>query len=510
MEERVAAPAQSEPGATPGAPGGLKPPGAALALEPALFVELDNTLIRSELLWESFAAALRRAPLQAVRALFALFWGRAALKRSLGRIGPVDPQALPYRRWFLDWLREQYARGRHLVLATAADRPQAEAVAEHLGIFDEVLASDGAYNNRGQSKLDGIRGLSAGKPYDYCGDAAADLPVFEGARRAYLVGGNRSVRAATAGLTNVRELRPQRADDGRIGQWLLALRPMHWLKNLLVLVPFFTSFLVTDTLVLAHALLAAVAMSLAASAGYLINDLLDMQADRLHPRKRLRPFADGRLSASEGFGGAALLILTALGVSILCGGTVWIWIFAYLAGTLSYSVFFKREPIIDVIFLAGLYTTRIIVGGEAVGATLSFWLLAFSVFFFFGLAIMKRCAELVIRRSRGELTDAGRGYHLQDLDMLVPTGIASGIAAVLVLALYVQSPDVLDRYSRPEALWFALLALLIWQSRAWLETMRGRMHDDPLIYAVREPLGRILLLVVIASFSAASLWVVSV
>ncbi|MEZ5649038.1 MAG: UbiA family prenyltransferase [Burkholderiaceae bacterium] len=488
---------------------------SALAEEPTLFVSLDRTLIRSELLWESFAAALRRAPLLAGRALFSLFWGRAALKRALGRIGPIDPQALPYRRWFVDWLRAQYFQGRRLVLCTAADRPHAEAVAKHLGIFDEVLASDGTYYNRGDSKLDGIRGLCAGQAFDYCGDSLGDLPVMRAARRAYLVKPAAAIVTATRPLANVGPvpdagiLQAQDVDEQRWRHWVAALRPLHWLKNLLVLVPFFSSFLLTDIGALLRALLAAIAMSLAASAGYLVNDLLDMQADRRHPRKRLRPFAAARLTAAEGFGGAALLLLISMSIASFSGGLVWLWVAVYLIGTLAYSVFFRREPIVDVTLLAGLYTIRIIVGAEAVGVVLSFWLLAFSMFFFFGLALMKRCGELVVRRERGEQTDSGRGYQPDDLAMLVPTGIAAGSAAVLLLALYVQSPTVIERYSSPQALWFALIALLLWQSRAWLDTVRGRMHDDPLIYAIREPLGRVLLLIVIASFSLASLWTVA-
>lgn len=508
METEAVTPGQAAQ-ASPVPGQGLGRAGDALADQPVLFVELDGTLIRSNLLWESFASALRVAPLRALRALLALFWGRGALKRALGRVGPIDPEALPYRVGFVAWLREQYFQGRRLVLATAADRPQAEAVARHLGIFEDVLASDGSFNNRGQSKLDGIRGLTRGQPFDYCGDSAGDLPVFEGARRALLVGGDRAARTATSRLDHVDQRFSRRAETGRWRLWREALRPYHWLKNLLVLVPFFTAFLVTDMAAFVAALLAAVAMSLAASAGYLINDLLDMQADRRHPRKRTRPFAEGRLSAAEGFGGAALLIVLAAAFATASGPLVSAWVLAYLAGTFSYSVFFKRQPIVDVMLLAGLYTTRIVVGTVAVGADFSFWLLAFSMFFFFGLALMKRCGELIGRRERGELTDSGRGYRPADLEFLVPAGVSAGTAAVLVLALYVQSPIVIERYAMPQALWPALIALLVWQSRAWLETIRGRMHDDPLFYALRDPVGRLLLLTVMGSFSLASLWVVT-
>lgn len=471
-----------------------------------LVVDLDGTLIRSNMLWESFAAALRENPVRCLLALLRIFYGRAALKRALGHIGPVDPVVLPYRREFLSWLRDQHSRGRRIALATAADELVADSVVTHLKIFDYVLASDGTHNNKGQAKLESIRLKFPNQSFDYCGDSLADLPLFRAARYAYVVGwSSRTVAAAQAnGNANLRFARRARLDRWR--DWVKAIRPFHWLKNLLVLMPFFSAFLVTDTGALINALVATIAMCLAASSGYLVNDLLDMQADRRHPRKRQRPFAAARLTAAEGFAGAFLLLIGALLLAWIVGWLVLLWVGIYLLGTFSYSVFFKREPIIDVLLLAGLYTTRVIIGVTAVDAERSLWLLAFSLFFFFSLATMKRCGELILRARHGEQTTAGRAYEPEDLQMLCPAGVSAGVAAVLVLALYVQSPGVEERYPIPEALWLALVALLLWLCRAWLDTMRGQMHDDPLIYALRHRRGRLVLILVIASFSLASLW----
>lgn len=473
---------------------------------PLLIVDLDGTLIRSNLLWESFAAALRHNPWRCLLALLAILHGKAALKRSLAEVGPIDPVALPYRRKFLSWLRREHANGRQMVLATAAHETIANQVAGHLKIFERVLASDGFQNNKGHEKLAMIERSFPGQPFDYCADSRSDIPLFKAARKGYLVGAGASLTTSVSSDVPV-DLKFAKTNTGpRFRYWLRAIRPRHWLKNLLVLVPFFSAFLVTETTLLLNALMAALAMCLAASSGYVINDLLDMQADRHHPRKFRRPFAMGRLTAAEGFIGALLLQIGALLIALMVGWSVLVWVVIYLLGTFSYSVFFKREPIIDVMMLAGLYTTRIIIGANAVGADRSLWLLAFSVFFFFSLATMKRCGELVGRRNRGEKTTAGRGYEPADLQMLCPAGVATGIASVLVLALYVQSPDVEARYPIPEALWLALVALLVWLCRAWLDTMRGQMHDDPLIYALRHRRGRMVLLMVIASFSLASLW----
>lgn len=480
--------------------------GDSLASEPPLFVSLDAALLRTDVFFEHVAAALRAHPFLALLAILSAWRGMAALKQSFARIGRVSPAAMPYRKKFLRWLREQHTAGRAIVLSTSADTRAATAVADHLGIFSAIQASDGTVYNSGFKKLDAILAHTDDGPFDYCAGKHIDLPILAEARHAIVVGPNRSLASAARREGNADLRFARREDVQRMRLWFTALRPFHWLKNLLVMVPFFTSFLVTETSALWNALLAAMSMCLAASAGYLINDMLDMQVDRVHPRKRRRPFAAGHLSAAEGMGGAVVLLLGSALIALCVSSAVLAWVAIYLVGTFSYSVLFKREPIVDVVMLAALHTIRIIVGAVAVSVPLSFWLLAFSIFFFFSLAVMKRCGELIFRRERGEKTTSGRGYRVADLAILQPMGIAAGVAAVLVLALYVQSPQVTDRYPIPEALWLALIALLVWTARAWFDTSRGLMLDDPLLYALRHRRGRLLLLLVAASFSLASLW----
>jgi len=273
-------------------------------------------------------------------ALFALFFGRAAVKRALAEIGPIDPVALPYRRKFLSWLRREHASGRQIVLATAAHETVARQVADHLQIFDRVLASDGFQNNKGSEKLATIERSFPGRDFDYCGDSRADLPLFQAAQRAYLVGAGNPLTKSLSVEAHV-DLQFARAEPGPKRQyWLQAIRPRHWLKNLLVLMPFFSAFLVTDTALLINAVMAAIAMCLAASSGYVINDLLDMQADRHHPRKFRRPFAMGRLTAAEGFAAALLLQLGALMIALMLGWAVLAWIMIYLLGTFSYCLLY--------------------------------------------------------------------------------------------------------------------------------------------------------------------------
>ncbi len=468
---------------------------------PPIFVDLDGTLLRSDMLWESFASALRLAPLRLLHALGSLPLGRgkAAFKEAVAALGPVDAQTLPYREKLVTWIRERRREGRRIVLATAADRSFAQAIAAHLGIFDAVLASDGERNLKGKEKLAAIRESVGDAPFDYCGNGAEDVPIFAAARTAIVVAASARVMARAQASGNA-DLRFCATGTGRIRNWLRALRPYQWAKNLLVLVPLFTSFHYDDAGAVGAAVMAVVAMSLAASAGYLVNDLLDMQADRLHPRKRLRPFAAGEIGVSHGFFGAAALVVLALLIAASISFGLAGWVLTYLCATIAYSFFIKRLPVFDVVTLAGLYTLRIAAGGSAVGVEVSFWLFAFSIFVFLSLALVKRCGELVLARERGEQTGAGRGYKIEDLGTLQPLGVAASCASVLVLALYVRLPEVSDRYASPEMLWGALVALLIWLARLWIDTGRGQMHDDPLVHALRDPTSRWLVAAIGVSF----------
>jgi 4-hydroxybenzoate polyprenyltransferase len=468
-----------------------------------LFVDLDGTLIRSDTLWESFAIALRARPWRTVLGFLAIARGKAAFKEYLSRLGPIDPAALPYREGFVEWLREEKAGGRRIVLATAADRKVAESVAEHLGVFDGVLASDGSRNLKGPAKLEAIQAASDGGPFDYAGNDESDLPIFARSRQAVVVGAPESVIRRANRLEGA-DTRFARESGGGLRAWIRAVRPHQWLKNLLVFVPMMTAFALDDPTVWLHAFEAAIAMCLAASAGYLVNDLLDMQPDRRHPRKRERPFAAGALAPSHGFVAAALLLFGACVIALGINGKVLFWLLLYLGSTLLYSFWLKRLPMFDVVTLAGLYTLRVELGAAATDIEVSFWLRAFTIFVFLSLALIKRCGELVSERERGEQTGSGRGYGVGDIEILLPMGVASSVAAVLVLALYVSTPDVEIRYATPKLLWLAMVALIVWLGRLWIETARGNMHDDPLVHALTDTTGRWLIIFIVSVFVVAA------
>jgi len=264
--------------------------------------------------------------------------------------------------------------------------------------------------------------------------------------------------------------------------YLKALRPHQWLKNLLVFIPILASHQLTVE-TLGQSLLAFVAFSFVASSVYGFNDLLDLTADRAHPRKRNRPLASGALPIAHGTWLALLLSLSGFVLALPLGASFVLVMLAYLATTTAYSLYLKRLVIIDICALTSFFVMRIIAGGVATGIPLSFWLLAFSVFFFFALAAIKRQSELFDGIAS---TASGRGYRVDDLPLVASMATASGYVSVLVVMLYLTSPEVLELYGYPQALWGIGFVLLYWLSRMVIIAHRGNMHDDPLVFAVKD------------------------
>ncbi|MCX7071628.1 MAG: UbiA family prenyltransferase [Gammaproteobacteria bacterium] len=448
-----------------------------------LCVDLDGTLTPVDTLHETALALARLQPLALLALPRWLAGGRARLKHELSQRVQIDVSHLPYRRDLLEWLRSERSRGRRLVLATAADRRIAEAVAAHLGLFDEVIATDAGDNLAGAGKRAALVRRFGEQGFDYVGDDPVDLKVWPAARQAIVVGdaglAARAARLAAPGP--VFATAPASPE-----LWLKAARLYQWVKNLLILVPALLSHRIAEAAVLREALLAFLAFGLCASSVYLINDLLDLDADRRHPRKRRRPFASGALPARQGALAALLLALAAAAVALEVGLAFSAVLAAYYACTGAYSLRLKRAPIVDVMMLAGLYTIRIVAGGVATGVEVTFWLLAFSMFMFLSLAVVKRYAELHDAARAGLTQAAGRGYGAADLPLLLALGTASGFAAIVVLALYINSPQSQALYGDPRPLWLICPLLLYWVCRVWLLTTRGRMHDDPILFAMRD------------------------
>lgn len=450
----------------------------------ALCVDLDGTLIHSDLLLESFLLLIKDNPLYLLLVPFWLLGGKAKLKREIASRVKLDGAALPYTKPLVAWLQGQKAAGRQLWLCTASDESLAHAVADHLGFFDGVLASNGQTNLSGKNKAAALVAKFGEKGFDYCGNEKVDLRVWPHARGAIVVNANESLAAEAARVTQVLGQYPFKPAGLKVV--LKALRVHQWAKNALIFVPVAAAHQLGDVTVLGQALMAFVAFSLCASSVYLLNDMLDLAADRQHHSKCHRPFAAGTLSLLFGLLAAPLLLVAAVLISLCLPAKFLLVLTAYYVVTLAYSFSLKRMVMIDVLTLAGLYTVRIVAGAAATAIPLSFWLLMFAIFIFLSLAIVKRYAELHQMKVQGKLKAQGRGYQVEDLSLLQSLGGASGYLSILVLALYLNTPDIARMYHQPKLVWLLVPIMLYWISRIWMQTHRGNMHDDPLVYALKD------------------------
>ena len=454
-----------------------------MSLRP-LVVDLDGTLIRTDMLHESALRILRDRPFETLRIPYWLSRGKAVLKRRLARRVGFDPSSLPYNRDFLDWLKQQRTQGRTLILCTASDCSIASAIADHLGFFDGVMASDGILNLAGNHKAEALVQRFGHAGFDYAGNSNADLAVWQRARRAVVVNASMGLVKKAGACCEVERVFP--SPTAGFTAWRRVLRVHQWLKNLLLFVPLFAAHQITNLDAWLALILAFFSFNLCASSVYIANDLLDLESDRHHPRKCKRPFASGLVPVWMGVALAPLLLLGSLALARPVGGTFLPWLLFYFGLTCAYSWGLKRLMLVDCLALAMLYTLRIIAGAAAADMPLSFWLLAFSVFLFLSLAFVKRYAELQVQLLHGKQKAHGRGYYTSDAPLLQMMGITSGYAAALVLALYLNSETVIRLYRAPEFVWGAVPVMLFWVSWMWMQAHRGKMHDDPLVFAMKD------------------------
>lgn len=450
--------------------------------EVPLCVDLDGTLLKTDLLVESALALVAAKPWIVILFPWWLLRGKAHLKREIASRVELDASTLPYDQRMLSILREQPERRR--VLATASDAKLANLVADHLACFDEVIASDGSINLDGRRKAKALVDRFGERGFDYAGNSSVDLHVWRRARAALIVNaGDRLARSVESRCETVERIP---AEKYVWKCWVRALRLHQWLKNLLVFLPLLASHQFTDPAKLLLALQAFIAFGLCASSVYLLNDLLDLRADRTHPRKKARPFASGQLPLLHGLIVAPALTLGGLLLAFWIEPVFGAILGSYYLLTIAYSTRLKRIPMLDVVILAALYTVRIVSGAAAIGAPLSFWMLAFSMFIFLSLALLKRYTELAAMAESGRDGAAGRGYSISDLPLLQSLGSSAGFISVLVLALYINSSESLALYSHPEVLWLLCPVMLYWISRVWIIAHRGEMHDDPVVFAVMD------------------------
>jgi len=451
------------------------------------FVDLDGTLIATDCLWESFLIFIKRNPLNGFLAIWWLLTGgKAHLKHSIATKVNLDARLLPYNLEVLEFLQVQKKQGATLVLATASNSIYANAIAEHCGIFDDVIASNETTNVRGSTKTSHLLDYAKGQEFAYYGNSSVDIPVWESSSVAVVV--SPSVGLANKAKTESNTVLHISQNYSFLKALIKQLRIYQWVKNVLIFVPLFLAHKVSLGLWF-DGLLAFFAFGFAASSVYVLNDLLDLESDRQHQRKKNRPFAAGILSIPFGIALFPLLLAISFSISAFFLPplfTLFLGIYVFI--TTLYSFILKKLVIIDVLTLSWLYTHRVFAGAIATDTSISPWLLLFSIFLFLSLAFVKRYSELLLAVEQNKKKASGRGYVTADSPLIASVGPISGYLGIFVFFLYVNSPEVVALYSFPMLLWLAGPLLLYWISRIWIITIRGNMHDDPIVFTMKDPI----------------------
>ena len=467
-----------------------------------IVVDLDDTLAKTDFFFESLLLFIKQNPFNFVRAIVWLLQkDRAYLKSKIAHAVDIDIATIPFNKPLIEWLKNKKQLGHKIVLATATHRKYADGVASQLGIFDQVLATQDGYNLKGANKEKRLVELYGPKGFIYIGDSKADLLVWRSAESAVFVGDSKHTKDELEKVTRLEHELPRVA--GKL-VWFRAIRIHQWIKNLLLFVPLLTSHNVADASKLGLVIVAFFAFSLCASSVYILNDFFDLTDDRKHRSKYQRVFACGDLSIVKGVVIFSICLLMSLLLSLFIGVKFLLVICIYFAATFLYSLYLKSQIMVDIILLAALFTLRVIAGAVAIDVQLSFWLLAFSMFIFLSLAIMKRYIELLaIKNTAGQANVKARGYYVSDINILSSIGTTCGCLAVLIMAFYVNSPDVIKLYSQQEILWLVCPILLFWICRTWLKASRGNVDDDPITFVIKDRVSWICTILVLLLFSFA-------
>lgn len=450
-----------------------------------IYVDLDYTLVRTDLFFESSIKYLKQNPLRIVLLILWILKGRSYAKNKLADTVSLDPETLIYEIELVDFLKRRKAEGAKISLATASNYKYAEAIAKHFGFFDDIIASSEHKNVKGKQKLKHIQEHCGSSDFTYAGDSKADIPIWEKATGVIIVNGpTRAIEKARNSNKLVAEFSTRMS---LLKAFFKAMRPHQYAKNFLIFVPLLTSHLYTDPDSIFAAIIAFFCFSICASGVYFLNDLVDLDADRQHLTKKNRPLCSGNLPLPFGMIAAAFFPLISLLVALFTLPVEFlVSLTAYFLLTNFYSFGLKRVATLDVITLSLLYTVRVIAGGMAIGVTLSSWLLVFSIFTFVSLAYLKRYVELSKLDTNKQKSAKGRGYSISDNETVFTLGIANITAAVVILSLYITSSDVMQNYSNPQFLWGLVLLFLTWSNHIWTSAKRGIVNDDPVLFSVKD------------------------
>ncbi len=449
-----------------------------------LVIDLDGTLVLTDTLQESIALFLKKNPLLNIFLLLRWFlMGKAKFKELISKQVELEVETLPYNQYFLDFLKEESKKGRKLILCTGAHETIAKNVARYLNIFDEVFSTSSATNLSGENKLNCLTKRFGKEDFIYAGNSHDDIIIWRKAKEIIAVNASNTVlkklRKIKKTFINFEKKKPS------LLTWVKLFRIHQWSKNILIFFPLIAAqqyFNLENMLLLT---LAFIIFGICASSTYLINDVFDIKNDRLHHNKRYRPFAAGNIPIS--FSLIALLILPcAILLASLISKNFMFLMMLYILITFCYSFYFKSIPIVDCLVLASLYTIRVVGGAIVLSSSLSFWLLAFSAMFFFSLSLLKRYAEISRLVELGKKSLFGRGYELEDMHLILNMGISSGYGSIIIMMLYLNSPEIIKLHNYNEFAWLTIPVLLFWMSYIWLQAHRNKIADDPVIFSMRD------------------------
>lgn len=447
-----------------------------------LVCDLDECLVKTDALYEQWLVLLKKRPLLFLLSFFWLIKGKTYFKNQLVNHTLLNAHLLPYRKEVIDVIQSYRSQRKgQVILASASPRLWIESVANHLGIFDHAIGSTNE-NLKGNKKLQAIKNLIGNSEFCYIGDHDVDLELWSESNKIIAVNPSTDLRNKIENLKKPTQFIYDKKNSGKL--LLKQIRPHQWVKNALVFLPALAGHQIFTPGIFINCLLAFAGFSLSASFVYVLNDLLDLSSDRNHHSKKLRPFASGDLSIKWGLFLLPSLLIGVMVLSSLLPVSFFGWIATYLTLNLGYSLYFKQSVVIDIIILSLMYTLRIFAGSAATSVPVSEWLLSFSTLFFFSLACVKRYTEII--RSKNKITLDGRGYRQVDHPIVKSLGVGSGLISILIVLLYLKSPDVRGLYTHPQNLWFTTPVLLFWISRIWLLTNRDEIHDDPVVFAVKD------------------------
>jgi 4-hydroxybenzoate polyprenyltransferase len=460
-----------------------------------LCIDLDGTLILSDTLIESLLLLLKQKPWLVLLLPFWLCSGKARFKARLASYTTLNPNALPYHPDLLDYLTSESQKGRKVYLVTAANQAIADSIARHLNVFKQAFGSDDKRNLKGRHKRDFLNDQFGKGKYDYAGNHHCDLPIFKDAGHSIVVNASTRTHTKAEALGNVSHTFP--APKLTIKAFLKAIRIHQYVKNILLFIPLLLAHTLLNIPLLTASAWGFISFCLLASGTYLLNDLLDLEADRLHKTKCRRPLASGVMPLPLGLILCPTLIVAALIIAMCLSKTFLIVLLTYFMLTLTYSFYLKRKALLDVFALSLLYTLRILAGMALLQMGYSNWLIIFSLFFFTSLAFVKRYTELSDLSNSERKALYGRGYHVDNLQMIATFGVCAGFLSVLVFTFYLNSVRAVAMYTHPQFLYLICPTLLYWLSRIWLKASQNEMHEDPIVFAIKDKTSYCILIAII-------------